>query len=330
MRVCLYYRKFPEVDRWLAGDRFVRPLMRKLIRGQPALSGLDKVFLNLCLGLDHLGVSYLINIPFRELRSGDLIGVLGRGHYSLKGYDQLFPLVAGIGLMAHPSEWPTLCEDYPVARYLQHSEWANNIYRPYFGERCRVWPVGIDTYKYAPSSTTKDLDILLYDKIRWDKSHYDHVLVQPIRDSLARRNLKFAELRYGSYADVEYRGLLARARAMIFLCEHESQGLAYQECLSSDVPILAWDQGWWLDPNRFQWGTPNVPASSVPFFDSRCGEKFRGLDDFEVKLDIFLCHLRQQEFKPRDYVLNNLSLERCSQRFLEILEEAQKSASTSR
>ena len=84
MRVCLYDRKLPEADRWFPGDRFVRPLARRLMRGRPVLSGLDKVFLNLCLGLDRLGVSYLVNIPFRELRSGDRIGVLGRGRYSLK------------------------------------------------------------------------------------------------------------------------------------------------------------------------------------------------------------------------------------------------------
>jgi hypothetical protein len=110
---------------------------------------------------------------------------------------------------------------------------------------------------------------------------------------------------------------------MIFLCEHESQGLAYQECLSCDVPILAWDQGWWLDPNRFRWGTPKVPASSVPYFDARCGEKFEAFSDFDVKLDVFLGRLCREEFDPRNYILENLSLEQCSQRFLGILEEAQ-------
>ena len=213
-------------------------------------------------------------------------------------------------------------------RYLQHSEWANTIYKPYFGNRCGVWPVGIDTSTYAPNSTIKDLDVLLYDKVQWNRPKHDRTLVQPIRDSLTRRKLKFAELRYGKYTDVEYRQLLARSRTMIFLCEHESQGLAYQECLSCDVPILAWDQGWWLDPNRFRWGTPNVPASSVPFFDTRCGEKFKEFADFEHKLDVFLNRLRRQEFEPRNYILKNLSLEQCSQRFLGILEDAHKSSSS--
>jgi hypothetical protein len=83
---------------------------------------------------------------------------------------------------------------------------------------------------------------------------------------------------------------------MIFLCEHESQGLAYQECLACDVPILAWDQGWWLDPNRIRWGTPDVPATSVPYFDSRCGEKFKGIEEFETQLERFLERLRRGDF----------------------------------
>src|SRR5882757_1913492 len=113
-RICLYYRKSPEIDRWVVGDRWVRPLARSLIRGKRRLSGIDKVFQNLCLGLDGLGVNYLVNPPFKELTAADRVGVLGRGRYSLHGYDKPNPIVAGIALMTHPSEWPTLCEDYPV------------------------------------------------------------------------------------------------------------------------------------------------------------------------------------------------------------------------
>lgn len=315
-RICLYYRNEPERDRWVPGDRFVRPFVRRIVRGKPRPGGVDKVFVNLCLGLDRLGISYAVNLPFKKLRDEDRVGVLGRGRYCLQGYDRPNPIVAGIGLMTHPSEWPTLCEDYPVVRYLQHSEWANDIYKPYYGDRCAIWPVGIDTEAWKPAGATKDLDVLLYDKVMWDRSRYELELIQPIREALSRRNLQFAELRYGSYAEADFRTLLARSKAMIFLCEHESQGLAYQECLSSDVPILAWDQGRCLDPNRFQWGTPEIPATSVPYFDSRCGERFRRIEDFEPQLDLFLERLRLKDYKSRVYILENLTLEKCSGEFL--------------
>jgi hypothetical protein len=50
-RFCLYYTREPEKDRWIFGDRYIRPLVRRLLRGKPRPSGVDRVFINLCLGL---------------------------------------------------------------------------------------------------------------------------------------------------------------------------------------------------------------------------------------------------------------------------------------
>lgn len=320
-RICLYYRPEPERDRWVPGDRLIRPIVRRLVRGKGRTGGIEKVFVNLCLGLDRLGVRYEVNVPFTDLRAGDRVAVLGRGRQSLQGYDRPNPIVAGIGLMGHPGEWPTLCDDYPVVRYLQHSEWANNVYKPYFGDRCGIWPVGVDTDAWAPSIARKDLDFLLYDKVQWDREHNEPRLIQPIREALRYRGLRFAEIRYGNYDESGFRELLSRSKAMIFLSESESQGLAYQECLSSGVPLLAWDQGYWLDPSRFQWGNPHVQATSVPYFDPRCGDKFRSIEEFDASLDRFLERLRSGQFDPRAYILETLTLERCSQRFVAILHE---------
>src|SRR6202035_5243744 len=107
---------------------------------------------------------------------------------------------------------------------------------------------------------------------------------------------------------------------MLFLCEHESQGLAYQECLASGVPVLAWDQGMWLVPDRFAWGDPQIPATSVPCFDERCGLRFRGIEEFPEKLTEFLD--RRTVMSPRDYIIENLTVEKCSRHFLQILDHA--------
>ncbi len=128
-RICLTYRAEPERDRWIPGDRWIRPVVRRLIRGRPRPGGLDRVFINLCLGLDRIGMKYEVNLPFSRLRPDDLAGVLGIGRHCMQGYSRNRPLVAGIGLMTHPSQWPTLFQDYPVACYLQHSEWTATVYR---------------------------------------------------------------------------------------------------------------------------------------------------------------------------------------------------------
>jgi hypothetical protein len=324
-RICLYYIAEPECDRLIPGDRHIRPIIRRIVRGQSRPGGVDKVFINLCLGLDKLGVQYEVNLPFKQLQKGDRVGILGRGLNCLKGYEQPNPIVAGIGLMTHPSEWPTLCQDYPVVKYLQHSHWANDIYQPYFGDRCDLWAVGIDTESWKPTPTVdKPIDFLIYNKIMWDYGQREVDLLTPLRQHLGQRRLRFEELRYGSYSPGAYRDALNRCRAMIFLCEHESQGIAYQECLSSNVPILAWDQGWCLDPNRFSWGSPHIPATSVPYWSDHCGVKFKAINEFPTKLEAFLETLQNQEFAPRNYIMDNLTLEKCAQHYLEILGEMQQ------
>jgi len=322
-RICLYYSHEPEPDRWVRGDRYVRPIIRRIVRGRPRPGGLDKVFINLCLGLNKLGAKYEVNLPFKHLGDDDWVGVLGRGRHRLLGYDRRNPIVAGVGLMTHPSEWPNLCIEYPVVKYLQHSTWANAIFEPYYGTRCAIWPVGIDTEAWRPSSSDlKDIDVLIYDKVMWNHDAAEISLVQPIRMELRRRHLSFAEIRYGFYNGDEFRSLLRRCRAMIFLCEHETQGLAYQECLSTGVPILAWDQGWWLDPNRFKWGQAETPATSVPYFDQRCGLRFRNVVEFSEKLSEFWDLLSSGTLHPREYILENLTLEKCAQHYLDILKES--------
>ena len=318
-RICLYFIHEPERDRWLFGDRYIRSLVRRLVRGKPRVGGVEKVFINLCLGLDKLGIKYEVNLPFNQLTNSDRVGILGVGLNCLRGYDRQNPIVAGIGLMTHPSEWSTLCDDYPVVKYLQHSDWANNVYKPYFGDRCDIWAVGIDTDKWQPSKNKKNIDFLVYDKIMWNYEVTKQQLLDPILQTLQQRGLTFRELRYGSYSPEDYQSALAECKSMIFLCENESQGIAYQECLSSGVPILAWDQGECLDPNRFKWGMPYIPATSVPYWSDRCGVKFKNVDEFSVKLQEFMDKSEDKYFSPRDYILDNLTLEKCAANYIKTL-----------
>ncbi len=195
-RLCLYYKTEPERDRWLPGDRHLRPFIRRIIRGKRRPGGIDRVFINLCKGLNAIGQPFIINLPFEKILRDDLVAILGRGRHCLDGYRQPNPIVAGIGLMTHPSEWPTLCSDYPVVRYLQHSAWCDAVYRPYFGERCAIWPVGIDTGTWRPApNIEKRMDFLVYDKIAWDRDHHENELLQPALACLRNQGLNYEVIR---------------------------------------------------------------------------------------------------------------------------------------
>jgi peptidoglycan/LPS O-acetylase OafA/YrhL len=317
-RLIIYFRQEKERDRIIPGDGYLIPLLRRLIKGKK-ISGIGKVFLNLRRSFDLLGIKYHINVPFKQIRPNDRLIVLGLGRYALKGYNKPNKIVAGIALMTHPSEWPDLCEVYPIAKYLQHSEWAKNTYAPYYGESiCDTWFAGIDTEHWKPLNQEKKIDILIYNKVKWK---YDDELRMPILERLRNLGLTYQEINYGKYNEQEYRELLNSCSAMIFLAEHESQGFACCEAMSMNVPILAWDQGFCLDPNRFDWGDPVIPASSVPFFDETCGMKFKDFNEFDKQVESFMENVKTNTYKPREFILNNLTLEKSGERMLEILNE---------
>lgn len=320
-KINLYFIKPPIGYKWIPGDRRIVYFLKRLFK-KTKVSGVEKVFINLCKGFDELKVDYSVNRDFRKIQPNEPVVVLGSGKYALKGYRQPNPIIAGIALMTHPSEWPSLCNEYPVVKYLQHSDWARNVYVPYYGaEVCDTWPAGIATDKWSPEENKeKTFDLLIYNKIRWEQPEMDAELRLPILESIKALGLSYKELVYGSYKEDEYFSLLSQARAMVFLCEHESQGIACCEAMSMNVPVFAWDQGFCLDPNRFGWGDPVISATSVPFFDDTCGMKFKDAPEFASKLNSFWYHVQSGTYQPRRYILNNLTLKKSTERMLEIVQ----------
>jgi hypothetical protein len=68
---------------------------------------------------------------------------------------------------------------------------------------------------------------------------------------------------------------------MIFLCEQETQGIAYQQALSMNFPIMAWDRGgFWQDPSYYSHKVKFGTVSSVPYWDERCGLTFPETESF--------------------------------------------------
>ena len=283
---------------------------------------MQKVVGNFLHGLDILGIAYEYNRPTLLTKTSGKVISFGLGMQGLEGVSRRAPVIAAIGF-PHPQELPELCERYNIRKFLQHSQWVLDLAKSakiYDDTIFDLWSAGIDTAEWRPNErpAKKDIDVLIYIKIHWDKERTHAELLRPIRDFLTAGGHSSAEITYGAYTNDDYKSQLSRAKTMIFLSAHESQGIAYQECLSSGVPIFAWDQGLWLDPVRLKYGHSVVPATSVPFFDERCGARFRDIIEFKKGFGDFFDLARRDGYSPRDYVLENLTIEKSTRRMLEL------------
>ena len=314
----LFYQE-PDPDRWFPYDRYPRKMIRQWMRGRPRPGGQMRVYLNLVAGLDQLGHRYRFNdFAYAQRHPEELVCIIGKPAVLFERKWKN-PVLFGASVFSHPLDCPDLFERYPVEKMLVPGEWMRRMCEPYYGKKVMAWPVGIDTDQWKPAGMEKTVDILIYDKIRWERAHYENVLGNPIREHLKANNLKIEILRYGHYQPADLREKLNRSKAALFLCEHETQGLAYQQMLSSGVPVFAWNRGgYWQDPAYYPHRVEFAPVSSVPYWDERCGMTFEDLSAFKNGFDAFWGRVQAKSFDPRAYILENLTLEKCAQAYVDI------------
>ena len=318
MMLNIFYEE-PDEDRWLPLDRYPRRIIRRIWRGKPQAGGQRRVFLNLCAGLDRIGVRFRLNDYRRAIGNPhELACIVGRSHV-LDRIEWKNPILFGAALFSHPDDDPLLLERLPVRKILVPGAWMKGMWKPHWDEPVAVWPVGIETDLWQPTTAArKRFDVLLYDKVRWEHDRYETILIEPIRRVLRETRRSFREIRYGHYREEDYRLALSECRTMIFLCEHETQGIAYQQALSCGVPILAWDRGgYWQDPSYFPHKVRFQPVTSVPYWDERCGRTFASIEHFRDTWLAFWDDCQSGRFEPRDYILDNLTLEKAAHRYLE-------------
>ena len=318
-RTVLLFFEDIERDRWVRHDRYATRAARRMyhaVTDGQRVSGFEIAFRLLVRALEHVGCRVVVNNPALARRHPEHpIGIAGYPHV-LERWDLPNPAVLGPGLLDHPAQMPTLMQDPRFRSYIVPCEWMRALFAPYYGEQCCLWYGGMDVHAWPDTrSHPKDIDVLVYDKLRWNREGLVNRVATPVLNELKRRGLRTHTLVRGAYDHHEYRTLLARSKSMLFLCEHETQGLAYQEAMACNVPILAWDPEEWMDPNRLQWTSEHVVASSVPFFAPSCGERFRSSEAFADTLDRFWERL--DSYEPRAYVGDVLSFTRSAQLYLD-------------
>jgi hypothetical protein len=321
-------------DTVIRGDRKVRRFLRKAVASlrpkMQHITGFEMAFTLLAKALRRSGYNVHVNEHRLALRNPEFpVGICGYTQI-LEGWNLPNPAILGPGLLDHPKQQPGLMSDPRFRSYIVTCDWMRDMFATVYDPAVLdPWFGGIDLSEWSSlRDRTKVTDVLIYDKIRWNRTTLVPQFRDRLLDEIARRGLRYEILRYGAYTLGEYRALLERSRLMLFLCEHETQGIAYQEALASDVPVLAWDQGTWLDPIRPLWEERTVPATSVPYFGSECGERFRGIDDFAPALDRFLEN--GARYTPRRWIGENLSLQRSGELYVSAYRKARRQACHSR
>ncbi|WP_293572733.1 hypothetical protein [Phaeobacter sp.] len=294
--------------------RFHYRSMRNL---QPR-TGFYTAFLNLAKSLEQLGHQVRIN-DFAFARTNPNLPVGMSGYLPPFGQSGLKnPVLYGPGRVPDPTELGALQAQLNLKIVTYPSEWPKELAAKDMPITYAAMFVGIDTDEWPDmSGSDKKVDFLLYNKIHWHKAERAQDLLAPLRQHLRDRNLTWAELEYGSHTPAQYKTAIRESRALIFCTEHETQGLACQEAMAANVPVFAWDEGRLSDPSQIAIAPPDLRPSSVPYFDARCGLTFR-ISTLEEQLDRFMA--ARDSYRPRDYVLENLSLEQGARRFLTLYE----------
>jgi hypothetical protein len=198
--------------------------------------------------------------------------------------------------------------------YIQPSEWAANSWKIF--DICKnlniqVLPFGVDTEKFNQNN-----DIYSRDKIFIYFKNRNPIELKYVEYFLYTQNLQYVIFDYKKrYNEQEYIDTLKQAKCGIWLGCHESQGFALEEALSCNVPLLVWS----VKSMNQEYGCnyQDIQATSIPYWDERCGEVFYNPDDLNDTFKTFISKL--YSYKPREYILENLSIDVCEQKFITLI-----------
>jgi glycosyltransferase involved in cell wall biosynthesis len=201
----------------------------------------------------------------------------------------------------------------PNTVYIQPSEWAANIWKQV--EICKqfkidVLPFGVDTDKFCETvSISSRSKVFIYFKNRnpLELRYLEHLLTS--------QNIEYKVFDYKArYSEEDYVNYLKQSKFGIWLGCHESQGFALQEALSCNVPLFVWSVKTMSQEHGCNY--PAFEATSIPYWDDRCGDFLYDINNFFPCFKKFILNI--ESYRPREYILENLSIDVCEKKFIDI------------
>ena len=180
-------------------------------------------------------------------------------------------------------------------------------------------PFGVNTNKFKPNIINNILNnsnIILYYK---DRNPEELKILEMF---LKNNNINYRVFSYlKRYSEDDFLAYLKTCKYGIWLGCHESQGFALEETLSCNVPLLVWN----VTLRKQQWSHKNTTnqykthVSSIPYWDERCGEFFYDASELKKTFELFISKINT--YKPREFIIQNLSQESCSEKWNHLLSE---------
>lgn len=200
--------------------------------------------------------------------------------------------------------------------YIQPSQWVIDWYlSKNVINKMAPMPFGVDTERFNQVKPIEQRNkVLLYKKCRKPED------IESVIQILNKNNIQYELFDYEKrYEQNYYLDYLHDCKFGIWVDGHESQGFALEEALSCNVPLLVWNAKS-LNVVIYD-GRPgfdeDFPATTIPYWDERCGEYFNDSNELEEKFNLFLSKLHQ--YRPRDFVIENLSFEKCEEKLFEVI-----------
>ena len=261
-------------------------------------------------GLEKIGVSASYN-PRNLEQVAEVVVVLSgldalKQAIGWKRSGRIKRLLSGPNLVVFPSDARDLIAAPEVDLYITPCELTDKMYVqdcPELQGRTAIWPAGVDTDYWCPSADTKSAtSVLIFEKTNKGTvtSINDYISV------IKRLGYHVNVIVYGNYSFDQYLRLLQQSCLIIGFAASESQGIAWAEAWSTDVPTLLWYQDLQVYRGR------KLLSSTAPYLSAETGLFFRSLGEFETTLKQW--EASKRTFHPRQWVLENMSDEVCARR----------------
>lgn len=221
----------------------------------------------------------------------------------LKRRGLISKLFAGPNIVVFSSDHDSLLASPEIDAVITPCDWVSKVYiedNATLAGRCLAWPAGVDTNYWKPSIAPPIRHVLFFEK----QNKGDVGPIEPYLTYVKHRGYTVQVIRYGSFVHSDYLKELHKAILMVGFVIDESQGIAWAEAWATNTPTLIW-----RNEHNIYRGKAYV-TSTAPYLCDANGLFFDDIADFKSKFSYW--EKNQNSFKPREWVLSNMSDEVCA------------------